>query len=572
MVNEKHERSVNKQQERTKPKSSLLLILIVGLATVLAPIYLLKPKYVTWHGSLSSISASYKNNSIYVHKEKWLQKVCVKGRAKRELEHFLVYSPNKQRLRLKLYDHYLVLMNMQDLGHPLLWHMYIKYDENNMIKKCHLRHENQPAPEGTEVFAYEKIKRDSSAIVFDLDGDGLKLTTFADTNRTFFDLDIDGYAERTGWVLSEANGGGDGLLALDRNNNSKIDGAIELFGHNEANGFALLAKMDSNIDGKIDNTDTQWADLIMWVDKNEDARSTPDELFTLDAFDITSINLSFTDSAQVIAGHNVPFISTFTIGGEDHIIGDVLFQMDNISSVFAQDYTLDVRALFLPTLRGYGEFPDLHIAMSIDNDADDPASLMSMISDLATTSTEDIFSNPNIRNDVRHIMFRLAGVDGIDPTIRGPNIDARELVYTERLLGKPFVQQGVYRNPSIFAAQDLRQSFNISLNHLYARLILQVGSKGLFTRGIFYNIASDAFKGDPKINANTLKTLETKAATFLTEEGSAVFWSNVVAAIEYSIGLKSLNKNDKIALETAIKTTNPSLTLKEAKDKGINKA
>ena len=35
---------------------------------------------------------------------------------------------------------------------------------------------------------------------------------------------------------------------------------------------------------------------------------------------------------------------------------------------YAGDYTLDIRALFLPTLRGFGTIADLHIAMSQDED------------------------------------------------------------------------------------------------------------------------------------------------------------------------------------------------------------
>lgn len=48
-------------------------------------------------------------------------------------------------------------------------------------------------------------------IVLDLDGDGIELTALV-TSTTVFDLDNDGYAERTGWV-----GPHDGLLVHDAN-------------------------------------------------------------------------------------------------------------------------------------------------------------------------------------------------------------------------------------------------------------------------------------------------------------------------------------------------------------------
>jgi len=50
-------------------------------------------------------------------------------------------------------------------------------------------------------------------LVIDLDGDGIELKSLQDSNVRF-DLDGDGFAERTGWV-----GPDDGLLAVDSNGN-----------------------------------------------------------------------------------------------------------------------------------------------------------------------------------------------------------------------------------------------------------------------------------------------------------------------------------------------------------------
>ena len=67
-----------------------------------------------------------------------------------------------------------------------------------------------------------------------------------------FDLDADGRTDRI-----SAPSGDDALLALDRNDNGRIDDGRELFGdqNGAANGFAELGKYDDNGDGRIDLQD-----------------------------------------------------------------------------------------------------------------------------------------------------------------------------------------------------------------------------------------------------------------------------------------------------------------------------
>jgi hypothetical protein len=60
--------------------------------------------------------------------------------------------------------------------------------------------------------------------VFDLDGDGVELVALA-SSVAQFDLNADGFAERTGWVS-----GDDGILVLDRNANGIVDDGLEVFG------------------------------------------------------------------------------------------------------------------------------------------------------------------------------------------------------------------------------------------------------------------------------------------------------------------------------------------------------
>ena len=74
-----------------------------------------------------------------------------------------------------------------------------------------------------------------------------------------FDLDTDGTADSMPFV-----GTGSGFLALDANGNGKIDNGRELFGTQSGDGFADLAKFDSDGNGWIDEADPAYAQLSVW--------------------------------------------------------------------------------------------------------------------------------------------------------------------------------------------------------------------------------------------------------------------------------------------------------------------
>lgn len=104
-----------------------------------------------------------------------------------------------------------------------------------------------------------------SPLILDLDGDGVevsKLGFSSNASYTYFDMTNDGFAERTAWVT-----GGDGLLVVDTNGNSKIDNQSELFGNGFgfANGFAELKSLDGNNDNIMNSSDTAWSTLRVWV-------------------------------------------------------------------------------------------------------------------------------------------------------------------------------------------------------------------------------------------------------------------------------------------------------------------
>lgn len=84
--------------------------------------------------------------------------------------------------------------------------------------------------------------------------------------RQAFDLDADGVAEPIPGL-----GAASGFLVFDRNGNGKADNGSELFGVASGDGFADLAKLDSDHNGWIDEADPAFGQLAVW--SGDDFRS-----------------------------------------------------------------------------------------------------------------------------------------------------------------------------------------------------------------------------------------------------------------------------------------------------------
>lgn len=113
------------------------------------------------------------------------------------------------------------------------------------------------------------------------------------TERTYeFDLDQDGNLDRV-HQLAESSG----YIALDRNQNQQIDDGSELFGATTGNGFAELAAFDEDGNGFIDEGDTIFQQLRIWVQHNDGSQS----LFTLAEQGVGALYLGYRDTAFELA-------------------------------------------------------------------------------------------------------------------------------------------------------------------------------------------------------------------------------------------------------------------------------
>ena len=102
--------------------------------------------------------------------------------------------------------------------------------------------------------AGDGIRKDP--LVINFDGSAAQLQS----RRFEFDIDGDGKTEKVPLLA-----GNRGYLALDLNNNGKIDSGMELFGASSGNGFAELAQYDSDGNGWIDDGDSAFRKIQVWM-------------------------------------------------------------------------------------------------------------------------------------------------------------------------------------------------------------------------------------------------------------------------------------------------------------------
>lgn len=313
---------------------------------------------------------------------------------------------------------------------------------------------------------------EASPLILDISGNGLALSTMSGTGSAYWDIDNDGFREMSAWVT-----GGTGLLAIDKNADGLINDNSELFGdqpsNNFPNGFETLAAYDSNNDYVIDANDTQFGDLLVWLDANGDGISQSGELYTLTDLNITSISLSYNQIGYMLNGNQIRESGTFVIDGQTREIADAWLKYDDTNSIYGGTYTLDPDTIYMPAQRGYGTLPDLFIAMSQDSDLKD------MVSDLAGKSAQELFApGSDIRLDLQAILYEWAGITNDDPNAH-PNHgdDGRRIEFMEHFLGIPFYGLS---NAGGYNQEYVYNEWDTILNYVGKNLLLQSGLSALF--------------------------------------------------------------------------------------------
>jgi hypothetical protein len=163
--------------------------------------------------------------------------------------------------------------------------------------------DNQPAVDGNDgtdtISGIEILKFKNGAtvnivspIIIDLDGNGVKTVSAADSNARY-DLDGDGLADDTSWF-----GNTEAMLFLDRDGNGKVSNAGEFSFVEDVDGAKSdlegLRGFDSNKDGLFSSLDAKFSDFRVWQDRDSDGVAEDGEILTLTAAGVRSINLSGT--------------------------------------------------------------------------------------------------------------------------------------------------------------------------------------------------------------------------------------------------------------------------------------
>ncbi len=387
-------------------------------------------------------------------------------------------------------------------------------------------------------------------LIVDLDSDGV-LTDMNDgfTNFRHFDLNADGFAESLRWA-----GGDDGFLVRDLNSNGRIDDGSELFGTADIDGFTALAAFDGNADGLIDANDAVWSDLLIWKDENADGQTQGGELHALSIYDITSFDVANVNEIDVSFGWHGDRFSHSGVANTSTGTLEVLnanFFTDLTSTRYAGDYDLDPLAAVLPDILGRGTLADLHIAMSLDNDVNDSASLLSIAQDIASYRPIDILTDFSAyKQKIVDMHYRWAGVENYSPTGRGVHMeDGRHLDYLEKYYGGNFVDETTgSSNPLILQAVELENTWDDLFGKHMIKTILQNGGEEIFGSHLTVSFLEHSVQIQGStiidISQDIVDQLEAHAISLADTTARKAFWLDVADFIhltEFSIGYTSNN-------------------------------
>ena len=370
-------------------------------------------------------------------------------------------------------------------------------------------------------------------IVLDLSGQGI--TTKSVTDGVYYDLDNNGFAEKTGWIDAKS-----GILVLDKSGDGKIETGNELFGDRTilddgktaSSGFAALAALDSNRDGVIDAKDAKFSELRIWVDKDGNGVSTPDELLTLEEAGIRSLNLSNTFIGKVDEnGNTIARVGSFTrTDGTTADMKEFFLQRDTADVRMTNSVEVPEDIMNLPEIHPMGNTYSLRQAMARDT----TGTLKQLVQDFM--NAKDTSSR---QAKLQDILFAWVGASQINPTSRGSSFDARKLAALEAVTGTSY-RNSPTSSPTAIETPILERSYTVLLESIYTMLSMQTGLADVFRK---FNYSLDLESKNPiKLDVSSVqayldKQLQSDAATgekMLAEVTRALRNRGIISDVEFA--------------------------------------
>lgn len=150
-----------------------------------------------------------------------------------------------------------------------------------------------------------------------------------------------------------------------------------------------------------------------------------------------------------------------------------------------------------------------------------------------------------------NVLFKWAGVEGVDKDSRGQFIDARMLGVYEKISGKEFLQWGNNPNPSSPAANIIMGIMSKFKNYVYANIELQTKYKGLIdTTYMYYSDDTNKYDYDfSEVNAklkelyNAKNYKELSVLTGIIRDG-AQYKSELLDSFKNNLEKLASNNND----------------------------